>query len=85
MPIQHLTSLIGNTPLLEISCFIDKIDYTIYAKYEQANMTGSIKDRMVLYILDQGYKNGGLKSGDTIVEASSGNTGISGSGRAQCR
>jgi cysteine synthase A len=49
----------------------------LYAKYEQANMTGSIKDRMALHILRQAYATGRIRPGDTIVEATSGNTGIS--------
>jgi hypothetical protein len=49
----------------------------IYAKSEQLNMTGSIKDRMALYILQRAYADGQIRPGDTIVEATSGNTGIS--------
>lgn len=49
---------------------------TIYAKAENLNMTGSIKDRMAFHILEQGYKRGILKPGDLIIEATSGNTGI---------
>jgi cysteine synthase A len=48
----------------------------IYAKCEHYNLTGSVKDRMALYILFQAYKQGAIKPTDTIVEASSGNTGI---------
>lgn len=50
---------------------------TIYAKAENFNMTGSIKDRMALFILQRAYEQGMIKPGDTIVEATSGNTGIS--------
>jgi cysteine synthase A len=49
----------------------------VYAKYEAMNMTGSIKDRMVINILRRAYQTGALKPGDTIVEATSGSTGIS--------
>ncbi len=49
----------------------------MYAKYEQENMTGSVKDRMALRILEAAREAGDLKPGDRIVEASSGNTGIS--------
>src|SRR5262249_16048506 len=49
---------------------------TIYAKCEQMNLTGSIKDRMALHILKQAYARGELRPGDTIAEATSGNTGI---------
>ena len=64
-----MKNLIGNTPLIEIG---DKI----YAKLETYNPSGSIKDRMAHYILTQARKNKTLKPGDTIVEATSGNTGI---------
>lgn len=49
----------------------------LYAKYEAMNMTGSIKDRMASHIMRHAYESGDLRPGDTIVEASSGNTGIS--------
>ena len=49
----------------------------LYAKAEHFNMTGSIKDRMALYILNRAYREGRIKPGDTIAEATSGNTGIS--------
>ena len=66
---MQLKRLIGNTPLVKIN---DKI----YAKLETYNPSGSIKDRMAYYILTQARKNKTLKPGDTIVEATSGNTGI---------
>src|ERR1039457_7636143 len=49
----------------------------IYAKSEQLNMTGSIKDRMALHILKTAYAEGKIHPGGTIAEATSGNTGIS--------
>jgi len=64
-----LENLIGNTPLV-------KVANKIYAKLETYNPSGSIKDRMAHYILTQARKSGRLKPGDTIVEATSGNTGI---------
>ncbi len=74
--IESLTSLIGNTPLLEISFKYNGEVRRLFAKAEQYNLTGSIKDRMALHIIKKAYKNGALKKGDTIVEATSGNTGI---------
>ena len=71
-----LSSLIGNTPLLAISCTFQDQPRTIYAKAENLNMTGSIKDRMAFYILQQSYARGDLNPGDMIAEATSGNTGI---------
>jgi cysteine synthase A len=72
-----LERIIGNTPLLAIDYEIHGHRRTVYAKSEQMNFTGSIKDRMALHILRQAYAEGRIHSGDTIVEATSGNTGIS--------
>lgn len=75
--IQALSFLIGNTPLLEIHFMLDGRKRKIYAKAEHLNMTGSIKDRMALHIIKSAYDGHLLNPGDTIVEATSGNTGIS--------
>jgi cysteine synthase A len=75
--LNGLSKLIGNTPLLELELLYRGEPRTLYAKYEPMNMTGSIKDRMVLSIFRRAYSEGALKPGDTIVEATSGNTGIS--------
>ena len=72
-----LSSLIGNTPLLEIKLKYKGDTRRIYAKAEYLNMTGSIKDRMAFHIMEKAYARKSLKEGDTIVEATSGNTGIS--------
>jgi cysteine synthase A len=72
-----LAALVGSTPLLEIHYCVDGGPRRIYAKYESMNMTGSVKDRMALHILRRAYQSGNLEPGDTLVEASSGNTGIS--------
>ena len=74
--IQGLSSLIGNTPLLAIKFSYAGKPHTIFAKAENLNMTGSIKDRMAFHILEQGYARGILKPGNLIIEATSGNTGI---------
>ena len=75
--IDSLSSLIGNTPLLEIHFKYKGMDRKVFVKAEQYNLTGSIKDRMALHIIDKGYRTGKLKEGYSIVEATSGNTGIS--------
>ena len=75
--IDDIAPLIGQTPLLRIDYLFDGRPRRLHAKYEQANMTGSVKDRMALHILRRAYASGRLRPGDTIVEASSGNTGIS--------
>ena len=69
--------LVGNTPLLEVLYRFDGRERRLYAKYESMNMTGSVKDRMAAHILAEAYAAEQLRPGDTIVEASSGNTGIS--------
>ncbi|MES2778968.1 MAG: cysteine synthase family protein [Bacteroidota bacterium] len=73
---KQLWKMVGNTPMLEIHYRYKGEDRSIYAKCEHYNLTGSIKDRMALYILEQAYLNGDIKQGDTIIEATSGNTGI---------
>jgi cysteine synthase A len=76
---QRLTSLgrlVGNTPLLGIHFSFRDRTRVLYAKCEQMNLTGSIKDRMALHILKRAYAAGELHAGDTIAEATSGNTGI---------
>ena len=68
---------VGNTPLIKIKYKYNGKEKYIYAKLESYNITGSIKDRVALYIINQAYKQGKLKKGMEIVEATSGNTGIS--------
>lgn len=72
-PLWHL---VGNTPMLELHYTYKGNPGKIYVKCEHYNLTGSVKDRMALYILYQAYKNGRIKPTDTIIEATSGNTGI---------
>jgi len=67
---MRLSDNIGNTPLIKIS-------EKLYAKAELFNPTGSIKDRPAAYILNNAENNGTLKKGDTIIEATSGNMGVS--------
>ena len=68
---------IGNTPLIKIQYeYQGKINY-IYAKLESYNLTGSIKDRVAYYIITKAKQRGTLKSKMPIIEATSGNTGIS--------
>ena len=74
---RSMRRLIGNTPLLALSLRVDGRARTIYAKYESLNLTGSIKDRMALHILQRAYEIGSIAPGDPIAEATSGNTGIS--------
>ena len=75
--IDGLANLIGKTPLLEIHLRYKGEPRIIYAKAEYYNLTGSIKDRIALHILKKAYYLGNIKEGDLIIEATSGNTGIS--------
>ncbi len=77
MEIRNLKGLVGNTPLLKITFTYKGRVGAVYAKAEYFNMTGSIKDRVAMHVLETAYKEGTIKKGDTIVEATSGNTGIS--------
>ena len=71
-----LSHLVGNTPLLGIDLSYRNTRRRIYAKAEHLSLTGSIKDRMALHILQRGYETGALAPGAPIAEATSGNTGI---------
>ncbi|MCQ2969840.1 MAG: PLP-dependent cysteine synthase family protein [Clostridium sp.] len=75
--ISNLEKLIGNTPLIEITFkYKDKL-LKIYSKVEYYNYTGSIKDRVALYIIKNAYLAHKIKEKDIVAEATSGNTGIS--------
>ncbi len=75
--LRGLRALTGRTPLLAIDAEFDGRRTVVYAKAEQFNFTGSIKDRMAFHIIRHAYESGELTSGGTILEATSGNTGIS--------
>jgi cysteine synthase A len=66
---SNLSKNVGQTPLIKIS-------ERIFAKFEGQNPSGSIKDRMASYIINHAEENGLIKKGDTIIEATSGNSGI---------
>ncbi|WP_276877597.1 cysteine synthase A [Anaerococcus hydrogenalis] len=68
--------LIGNTPLLKLNSLKKEGRADIYVKVEKNNLAGSIKDRIALYMIEEAEKTGKLKKGDTIVEPTSGNTGV---------
>jgi len=72
-----LIETVGNTPLVEISALSPRPSVRIYAKLEGQNPTGSVKDRIALYMVDGAEREGRLKLGQTILEPTSGNTGIS--------
>jgi cysteine synthase A len=72
-----VSNLIGNTPMLKITFSVGIDIFFVYAKLESYNLTGSIKDRVAYHILERAYANGEILPGQIIIEASSGNMGIS--------
>ena len=74
---MKMQNLIGNTPMIKINYEYNGKKGSIYSKHEYYNYTGSLKDRIALYILQKEKENGNLAEGQTIVEVTSGNTGIS--------
>lgn len=73
---QNILETIGNTPMVRINRLCTKKDVHIYAKLEGFNPTGSIKDRIAVQMIEQAEQEGKLKPGKTIIEPTSGNTGI---------
>lgn len=73
---NDVTGLIGNTPLVRLNRLSPRRGATIYAKVEYANPGGSVKDRICLNMINEAERSGRLKPGATIVEPTSGNTGI---------
>ena len=74
--LDGLRAIVGNSPLLAVECLWRGKRRTVWTKAEHFNLTGSIKDRMALYILERAWRVGHLGPGGTIVEATSGNTGL---------
>ena len=68
---------IGNTPMIKINYRYNNKEKSVFAKLEYYNLTGSIKDRVAFYIINNAIERGDLKDGMPIIEATSGNTGIS--------
>ena len=73
---NNITEVVGNTPLVRLNRITDGAAAQVYAKLEFYNPTASVKDRIGVAMVDAAEKSGDLKPGGTIVEATSGNTGI---------
>ena len=73
---NNILETIGRTPMVRINRIIQKNGVELYAKVEGFNPTGSIKDRIALKMIDQAEEEGALTKNMTIIEATSGNTGI---------
>ena len=73
---DDITQIFGNTPLVRLNKIMDGAGAEVLAKLEFYNPTSTVKDRLGIAIIDAAEKSGQLKPGDTVVEATSGNTGI---------
>jgi cysteine synthase len=72
-----IVQAIGNTPLVELRSLTSKADVRIWAKLESYNPTGSVKDRVARAMIEEAEERGAIRPGQTILEPTSGNTGIS--------
>ncbi|MBN6345208.1 pyridoxal-phosphate dependent enzyme, partial [Escherichia coli] len=70
-----LEQFIGNTPLVKLQRLTQEVDAEIWVKLEGNNPAGSVKDRAALSMIEQAELRGEIKTGDTLIEATSGNTG----------
>src|SRR6056300_621755 len=73
---NSILETIGNTPLVKLNKIVSGIDALVLAKVESFNPGNSVKDRMALKMIEDAEKSGFLKPGGTIVEGTSGNTGM---------
>ncbi len=77
MPVHtNVTDLIGRTPMVELTRVASDVDARVVAKLESANPGGSVKDRIAMAMIEAAERDGRLPPGGTIVEPTSGNTGI---------
>lgn len=76
MKTKNITDFVGNTPLVEATNIINKKNVRLFLKLEGHNPGGSVKDRAAYFMISEAIKKKNIKKGDTLVEATSGNTGI---------
>lgn len=76
MILNNIYQAIGNTPIIKLNNLTDENMADVLVKVESFNPSGSVKDRAALYMIEGAEKEGKLKKGDTIIEPTSGNTGI---------
>jgi cystathionine beta-synthase len=74
--VEHVVDLVGNTPLVKLNSLTTGIKATVLAKVEYLNPGGSVKDRIALRMVEAAERSGELRPGGTIVEPTSGNTGV---------
>lgn len=75
-PVNNVVEVIGDTPVVKLNHVVGEDAADVYVKLEYQNPGGSVKDRIALAMIEQAEKDGKIKPGDTIVEPTSGNTGI---------
>jgi cystathionine beta-synthase len=73
---NSILGAMGDTPLVRLGRIAKDLPVPLYAKLEFMNPGGSVKDRVGAYIIEQAERRGELKQGGTVVEATSGNTGV---------
>ena len=76
MPLDNILGAIGNTPIVKLNSVGKELNCNLYAKCEFLNAGGSVKDRIVRRMIENAEKSGRIKPGDTLIEPTSGNTGI---------
>lgn len=73
---KNASELVGRTPLVQLNNFDKELEGNLIVKLEKQNVSGSVKDRAAKYMIEEAEKKGVLKEGGTIIEPTSGNTGI---------
>jgi cystathionine beta-synthase len=73
---NNILEAVGHTPLVRLNRLADGFDAEVYVKADYMNPGGSVKDRIGIWMIDEAEKRGALKPGGTIIEGTSGNTGI---------
>lgn len=73
---KNITDATGNTPIVRLNTLAQNCEAELYVKLEYLNPGGSIKDRVGIHILKKAYEEGRIGPGSTIVESTSGNTGV---------
>ena len=73
---NNILETIGSTPIVKLNSIGSELDCNLYVKLEMFNPGGSVKDRIAFEMIDCAEKSGRIKPGDTLIEATSGNTGI---------
>ena len=76
MLLNNILEAVGNTPIVRFNRIGKKLPCELYGKCEFFNPGGSVKDRIAVHMIDKAEKEGRIKPGDTLIEATSGNTGI---------